>query len=71
MPVRFTAEKVIYLRLSKGLSRDALGRRAGISRQAVRLIERGDVVPRPETVLALADALGVPVGDLYATEAVA
>jgi transcriptional regulator with XRE-family HTH domain len=48
----------------KGLSRDALGARIGVSGDAVGKWERDDTVPRLENLERIADALGCLVGDL-------
>jgi transcriptional regulator with XRE-family HTH domain len=45
-------------------SQRALARRAGISPEALRAIERGDADPRTGTVQALAAALGVSAASL-------
>ena len=66
MPTEFVPDRAHHLRLITGLSRESLGRRAGISRESVRLIESGKVSPRPETVKAIAEALGVETSELYA-----
>ncbi len=58
------AQAVARLRLDRGLSQEALAQKAGISRLALGNIERGAVEPRAKTLHDLADALGVPVGDL-------
>ncbi len=58
-------------RVSLGLSRSALAERAGISREAIRLIEIGVSRPQPATLKAIADVLGCSVMDLLTTEAAA
>lgn len=45
------------LRLSKGLSRDALGSFANVTGGHINNIERGDRIPSPEVMIALANAL--------------
>lgn len=52
------------LRLDRGLSQAALAEAAGVSRVAVRQTERGMVVPRTRTLIALAQVLGTSLGDL-------
>lgn len=52
------------LRLDRGLSQAALAETAGVSRLAVGQIERGVVVPRTRTLIALAQVLGTTLGDL-------
>ena len=49
----------------RGLSDDALARRAGISRAHLNRVKNGRVVPRVSTGVALARALGVRVSELY------
>ena len=57
-------ENIARLRLERGLTQEELARRAGISRVALGKIERGGVVPRGRTLLALGKALQVRLGDL-------
>ena len=52
------------LRLDRGLSQAALAEAVGVSRTAVRQTERGMVVPRTRTLIALAQVLGTTLGDL-------
>ena len=54
-------ERIKQLRESAGLSQNELGRRAGISGQAVSLIEAGKRDPTWGSVLKLARALGVTI----------
>ena len=49
-----------------GLSQEALGAKAGLHRTEISLLERSGRDPRLETLVTLADALGVPAGDLLA-----
>jgi transcriptional regulator with XRE-family HTH domain len=46
------------------LSQEEVGFRAGLHRTAVGQLERGERVPRADTVIRLAAVLGVPPGDL-------
>ena len=48
------------------LTQEELGRRAFITQAQISTLERGVNYPRVETLLRLADALGVPAGDLLA-----
>jgi transcriptional regulator with XRE-family HTH domain len=48
------------LRSARSLTRDELARRAGMTAKAIGLLERGERRrPYPQTVRALADALGL------------
>ncbi len=58
------AANIARLRLDRQLTQGQLAERAGISRVAVGKIERGGVVPRSSTLVDLAAALAVPVGEL-------
>ena len=58
------AANIVRLRLDRGLTQGALAERAGISRVALGQIERGAAVPRARTLVDLARALEVPVGEL-------
>jgi transcriptional regulator with XRE-family HTH domain len=51
-------------RQRRGYTQNVLAERAGISRDAVYKIEMGLRSPRIGTLLALADALGLGLGDL-------
>lgn len=53
------------LRERMGISQAELARRAGLSRQLVNMVERGRIVPSVVTAMALADALGCAVADLF------
>lgn len=53
------ATKLIELREAAGLSQTELGKRAGITKQAVSHLERGIREPTWGTVQVLAQALGV------------
>ena len=58
------AANVARLRLDRRLTQEDLATKAGLSRVALGKIERGSVVPRAQTLDALAKALAVPVGEL-------
>jgi transcriptional regulator with XRE-family HTH domain len=51
------------LRLERGLTMEVLAKRAGLTRQAISQIERSGGA-KASTILPLAKALGVTVGDL-------
>ncbi|CAH1745180.1 protein of unknown function [Thauera humireducens] len=52
------------LRKERGLSQEVLAERAGLHRNFISLIERGESQPTIDTLFRLADALGVPAVDL-------
>jgi transcriptional regulator with XRE-family HTH domain len=56
------------IRRSRELSQEALADRAGVHPKHLSEIERANKDPRATTVIKLADALGVPVAELYADE---
>ena len=58
------AANIARLRLDRRLTQDQLAAKAGISRVALGKIERGAVVPRAQTLAALAAALATSVGEL-------
>jgi transcriptional regulator with XRE-family HTH domain len=47
-----------------GLSQEEVGIRASLHRTEIGLLERGERVPRIDTVIKLAGALSVPPGEL-------
>ena len=53
------------LRRAHELSQEALADRAGVHPKHLSEIERANKDPRATTVIRLADALGVPVAELY------
>jgi transcriptional regulator with XRE-family HTH domain len=53
-------------RKAAGLSQEDVGFRAGLHRTAVSQLERGERVPRADSVIRLAGVLGIPPGDLLA-----
>jgi Zn-dependent peptidase ImmA (M78 family)/transcriptional regulator with XRE-family HTH domain len=58
----FDPGRLLQARRLAGLSMTDTARAAGVSPAAVGQYERGEITPRPETALALARALKVPVG---------
>ena len=48
-----------------GLNQQELGRLAGVSRQTISLIERGDYSPSITLALKLAQIFGVAVEDIF------
>ena len=60
------SRNVGLIRRRRGLSQEALAKRAGLQRDSVQKIEAGKRSVRLGTLLALADALGVDPGELLA-----
>lgn len=54
------------IRLAKGLSQEELCFKAGLSKNQIGNIERGEVNVTLSTIVAVADALGMSVSDLFA-----
>jgi transcriptional regulator with XRE-family HTH domain len=59
-----TVSPIALLRFVRQLSQAELGERAGISRDTISRLERGEL-PRLATARALSRALGVEVADLF------
>jgi transcriptional regulator with XRE-family HTH domain len=57
-------DRIAQLRRERGLTQESLAERAGISRETVKKIERQKRSPSLSMLEILAEALGVPVGDL-------
>ena len=55
-------------RAALGVNQQELGRLAGVSRQTISLIERGDYSPSVTLVLTLAKICGVTVEDIFSLE---
>ncbi|MFH1703147.1 MAG: helix-turn-helix transcriptional regulator [Nitrospirota bacterium] len=53
----------------KALTQEELGERAGLSYKFVGEIERGKVNPSLDSIVRIAEALGVKAGDLFPHEA--
>jgi transcriptional regulator with XRE-family HTH domain len=53
-------------RADKGLSQSALAQQVGVQKETISRIERGLLGSREPTLRAIAAALDIPVGDLYA-----
>ena len=60
------AANVVRLRTDRGLTQADLAKKARISRVAVGKIERGEVLPRSDTLAQLAKALKAPLRELVA-----
>lgn len=61
--VRF-GENLSRARKKAGLSQEETGIRASLHRTEIGLLERGERVPRIDTAIKLAGAVGVPLGEL-------
>ena len=57
--------KIQILRKKNGLSQAELARRAGISEISIRKYESGDRTPKIQTLSKIAEALHVPLYELY------
>ncbi|MCU1499451.1 MAG: Helix-turn-helix domain [Acidimicrobiales bacterium] len=57
---------VAEVRRRRGFSQQALARRSAVTQQTVSKVERGQVLPGDGLKLALAWALGVAPGELFA-----
>ncbi len=55
-------------RIKLGLNQQELGQKAGVSRQTISLIERGDYSPSVSLALKLAQICGVRVEDIFIYE---
>jgi transcriptional regulator with XRE-family HTH domain len=60
---RFGENRMVYRRRA-GLSQEELGFMASLHRTEIGELERGVRVPRIDTLVKLAGALSVPLGDL-------
>jgi transcriptional regulator with XRE-family HTH domain len=69
--MRFARHILADRRKLAGLTCPALAELAGISAQALRNIEAGRSEPRPPTILALTNALGLDHDELWIREDVA
>jgi transcriptional regulator with XRE-family HTH domain len=60
-------ELIRDLREARKMKQDELGRRVGMSRPNISLLERGSIkFPKIEKLKAIAEALEVPPGELFA-----
>jgi transcriptional regulator with XRE-family HTH domain len=66
MPNRmFDHQKVKATRQAIGLTRDVLAQRAGLTADGIMKIEQGRRTPRADTMVRLADALGIKTDELF------
>ncbi|MDR3081966.1 MAG: helix-turn-helix domain-containing protein [Streptomyces sp.] len=61
---RAIGERIRAARLHANLTQEKLAERAGRDRQAVNRIEQGHAAASIDTLICIADALGVPLRDL-------
>lgn len=54
-------------RLHAKLTQEMLGELSGIDRQTINRIEQGHAAPRIDSLIRIADAIGVPLADLVRT----
>ena len=57
-------ERIIKLRVQKGLSQSDLARACNKDRQAIEKLENGRVNPTLYTLLEISEALQIPLADL-------
>ena len=62
-PMTPFGDELRRLRRRSGLSQEGLAERAGLSAEAISLLERGRRSPRPTTIRLLADAMGLGTAD--------
>ena len=63
---RLVGEAIARSRIRAGFSQEEVGFRAGLHRTAVGQLERGERVPRVDSVIRLAGVLGLSSGELLA-----
>lgn len=61
---RAIGDHIRAARLYANLTQEKLGELAGMDRQAINRIEQGHASPRVDTLIRIADAIGVPLADL-------
>lgn len=61
---RQIGERLRHYRKQAGLSQEEAGIRASLHRTEIGLLERGERLPRVDTLIKLAGALGVSAGEL-------
>lgn len=63
--IAFIPENIRAARLMRGLNQQQLAKAAKLSTSSIVKIERGEVFARSETFQAIADALNIPLIDLF------
>jgi len=61
---RAVGDRIRAVRLHANLTQETVALRAGIDRPSVVRIEQGQQSPTLDTLIRLADAIGVPLADL-------
>ncbi|MEE4598200.1 helix-turn-helix transcriptional regulator [Streptomyces sp. DSM 41524] len=61
---RAVGDRIRVARLDRNFTQERLAERAGVDRQAINRIEQGHQSPKLDTLLLLADALGMPLSAL-------
>ena len=64
LPTKIFGEVLQELRLQQALTQDQLAERAGTERSHISALERAEKGPTLATILSLAEALQIPVGQL-------
>ncbi|MBK7015746.1 MAG: helix-turn-helix transcriptional regulator [Sulfuritalea sp.] len=64
LPTKIFGEVLQELRLQQALTQDQLAERAGTERSHISALERAEKGPTLATILGLAEALQIPVGQL-------
>jgi len=62
---RLDIAKIRWLRENAGMTMEEVGDRVGVTMQHISHIERGLCEPSVKSVLRIANALGVTVGELF------
>ncbi len=65
--ITYSPEKIIALRILRGMNQSELARRSRLSSPTVWALERGRTMqPKNDTLMSISIALGVPLGDIMA-----
>ncbi|MGW1463822.1 helix-turn-helix domain-containing protein [Streptomyces sp. NPDC002308] len=65
---RAVGDRIRAARLHASLTQEAVSLRAGIGLDSYNRIERGHASPRLDSLIRIADAIGVPLSDLVRDE---